>query len=73
MPTLYYAQQPNPPLRVESVDLDEDMSPAGTEPLGQEGREQGKNGSKGQDPLAMRFKMPDSMLGHNSRKYSRLP
>lgn len=74
IPALYLAQQSNPPMRCESVDLDEEMPRVGTEPLGQEGREQGAAGASGQDPMVARFKMPDSMLGHhNPRKYSRLP
>ncbi|KAJ1308745.1 hypothetical protein OPQ81_004436 [Rhizoctonia solani] len=67
MPGFYHIQHLDQSLRSQSIDLDEDMPPAGTEPSGQEGREQGTNGT---DPMAMRFKLPDPRL---PRKYSRLP
>lgn len=69
----YDAHNFNPTLRTESAALDVDMSSAATETTEQDAPEQGVNGAKAQDPLIARLKMPDSMLGHNSRTYSRLP
>ncbi|CAE6428153.1 hypothetical protein ACGC1H_000713 [Rhizoctonia solani] len=67
MPDFYHMQHFDQSLRSQSIGLDEDMPPVGTELSGQEGREQGANGA---DPRAMRFKLPDPRL---PRKYSRLP
>ncbi|QRV72442.1 hypothetical protein RhiJN_00456 [Ceratobasidium sp. AG-Ba] len=69
----YDAHNFNPTLRTEPAALDVDMSSAATETTEQDAPEQGVNGAKAQDPLIARLKMPDSMLGHNSRTYSRLP
>ncbi|KAH7343699.1 hypothetical protein B0J17DRAFT_625352 [Rhizoctonia solani] len=66
-PGFYHMQHFDQALRSQPLDLDEEMSPAGTEPSGQEGREQGTSSA---DPMAMRFKLPDPRL---PRKYSRLP
>ncbi|CEL59642.1 hypothetical protein RSOLAG1IB_03575 [Rhizoctonia solani AG-1 IB] len=69
-PDFYHMQHFDQSFHGQSIDLDEDMIPKGTEPSGQEGREQGINGG---DPMAMRFKLPDPRLGPNPRKYSRFP
>ncbi|CAE6482642.1 unnamed protein product [Rhizoctonia solani] len=66
MPDFYHMQHFDQSSRNQSAGLDEDMPPAGTEPSGQEGHEQGTNGG---DPM-MRLKLPDPRL---PRKYSRLP
>ena len=67
IPDFYHVQHVDESLRSQPADLDEDMSPTGTEPSGQEGREQGASSA---DPMAMRFKLPDPTL---PRKHSRLP
>ncbi|KAG9118650.1 hypothetical protein FRC07_006731 [Ceratobasidium sp. 392] len=70
----YDAHEFNPNLRVEPAVLDVEMPMAATEATEQDAPEQGASGAKAQDPLIVRrLKMPDSMLGHNARRYSRLP
>ncbi|KAG8734985.1 hypothetical protein FRC12_018267 [Ceratobasidium sp. 428] len=70
----YDAHEFNPNLRAEPAMLDVEMSMAATEATEQDASEKGTSGAKAQDPLIVRrLKMPDSMLGHNARGYSRLP
>ncbi|KAF8709433.1 hypothetical protein RHS03_02971, partial [Rhizoctonia solani] len=69
-PDFYHIQHFDQYFHGHSVDLDESITPAGTEPSGQEGCEPGTSGA---DPMAMRFKLPDPRFGPNSKKYSRFP
>ncbi|CAE6528564.1 unnamed protein product [Rhizoctonia solani] len=66
-PDFYHMQHFDQASRSQPIDRDEEMSPAGTEPSGPEGREQGTSGA---DPMTMRLKLPDPRL---PGKYSRLP
>ncbi|KAG9098739.1 hypothetical protein FRC06_006016 [Ceratobasidium sp. 370] len=70
----YDAHEFNPTLRAEPAALDVEMPMAATEATKQDAPEKGTSGTGAQDPLVVRrLKMPDSMLRHNARRYSRLP